>query len=97
MQLKPDTQVVTADGKRVGAIDRVVLKPDTKEVTHVVVQKGFLFSEDKVVPLSLIGPATADKVTLRPDAGDLQELPNFEESYYIPVELGTHAKPEVRA
>jgi uncharacterized protein YrrD len=88
VQFKEGAKVVTADGERVGTIDRVVLEPDTKEVTHLVVQKGFLFAEDKVVPMSLIGPATEDQVTLREDAGDLEKLPDFQESHYIPVDRG---------
>ena len=86
MQFKEDAKVVTADGERVGSIDRVVLDPETKEVTHLVVQKGLLFTQDKVVPMSLVGPATEDRVTLREDADDLDELPDFEEPHYAAVE-----------
>jgi uncharacterized protein YrrD len=85
MEFKKDTSVFTANGEDVGRIDRVVLDPHTKEVTHVVVRKGFFFTEDKVVPISLIAGATEDKVTLREDAGDLQSLPDFEETHYVVV------------
>jgi uncharacterized protein YrrD len=85
MQFTEGAKVFTADGERVGTIDRVVLEPDTKEVTHLVVQKGFLLTEDKVVPMSLVGPAMEDEVTLREDAGDLEKLPDFEETHYVPV------------
>jgi uncharacterized protein YrrD len=91
MQFKEGAKVLKADGERVGTIDRVVLDPDTKEVTHLVVEKGLLFTEDKVVPISLVGPATEDEVTLREDAGDLEKLPAFQESHYVPVERGPHA------
>jgi len=85
MQFKEGASVFTSEGQRAGQIDRVVIDPKTKEVTHVVVQKGFLFTTDKVVPVSLIGAATEDRVTLRKDAGDLQALPDFEETHYVPV------------
>jgi uncharacterized protein YrrD len=90
MQFKEGAKVLTADGERVGTIDRVVLEPDTKEVTHLVVQKGLLFTEDKVVPMSLVGPATEDQVILREDAGDLEKLPDFQDSHYVPVDRGPH-------
>jgi len=93
MQFKEGAKVFTADGERVGTIDRVVLEPDTKEVTHLVVQKGFLFTEDKVVPMSLVGPATEDQVTLRQDADGLEELPDFEESHYVPIDRGPEPTP----
>jgi uncharacterized protein YrrD len=93
MQFKEGANVFTADGDRVGTVDRVVLDPDTKEVTHLVVQKGFLFKEDKVVPMSLVGPATEDRVTLREDADGLEKLPDFEESHYVPVEQKSRPQP----
>jgi len=85
MQFKQETGVFTADGRDVGNIDRVVMNPHTKEVTHLVVRKGFLFTEDKVVPIDLIATATEDRVVLRSDAGDLGALPQFEETHYLPL------------
>jgi uncharacterized protein YrrD len=66
-------------------MDRVVLDPRTKTVSHIVVRKGFLFVEDKVVPLDLIASADAERVTLRAAAGDLEKLPPFEETHYVPL------------
>jgi uncharacterized protein YrrD len=83
MQFTEGATVVTASGEKVGTIDRVVLDPGSKEVSHLVVKKGFLFSEDKVVPMSLVGPASAEKVILRESAGDLEALPDFEEAHYV--------------
>jgi uncharacterized protein YrrD len=85
MQLKQDAQVLTADGQNVGHLNRVVIDPRTKEVTHVVVRKGILFTQDKVVPINLIATGVGDRVTLREDAGDLQALPDFEEVHFTVV------------
>lgn len=83
MQFKQNVGVFTANGGQVGHIDRVVVDPQTKAVTHIVVRKGFLFTEDKVVPFDLIAEANEDRIMLRDDAGDLQSLPPFEEKHYI--------------
>jgi len=83
MQFKQGANVFTSDGEKVGEIEQVVIDPKTDEVTHVVVEKGFLLTVDKVVPISLIGPATEDRVTLRENAGDLEALPDFEEKHYV--------------
>jgi sporulation protein YlmC with PRC-barrel domain len=83
MQFKQGANVFTSDGQKVGEIDRVVIDPKTDEITHVVVEKGFLLTVDKVVPVSLIGPATEERVTLRENAGDLEALPDFEERHYV--------------
>lgn len=97
MQLQQGGKVFTSDGQNVGHIDRVVIDPRTKQVTHVVIRKGFLFTEDKVVPIDWLAAITEDRITLRDDAGDLQALPNFEEKHLVTVgreELG-HAPSSV--
>lgn len=86
MQFKEGTHVYTAGGDDVGTIDRVVVDPRTKEVSHVVVRKGLLFTEDKVVPIDLIARATDERVTLREDAGNLDELPPFKETQYVSLD-----------
>jgi hypothetical protein len=50
----------------------------------VVVRKGWLFIEDKVVPTPLIDMAIADRVQLRAGVQNLDDLPPFEETYYVP-------------
>jgi len=98
MQFRQNAGVHTVDGKDAGRIDRVVLDPKTKEVTHIVVRKGFLFTEDKVIPVGLIGATTEEGVILREDVGDLQALPLFEETHYVRVTEGppTQAGDDIR-
>lgn len=83
MQFKHDAHVYTFDRHDVGRVERVVLDPETRKVSHIVVRKGFLFVEDKVVPLSLIDSTTDEGVFLRADAIDLDKLPRFEETQYV--------------
>lgn len=86
MQFKREASVCTSDGHDVGCVDCVVLNPRTKEVTHIVVRKGFLFTEDKLVPLSLVASADGERVTLRPGTEDLNDPPPFEETHYVPLD-----------
>jgi uncharacterized protein YrrD len=83
MQFKDNTMVYTSDGEEVGRIDRVVIDPHTKETTCLVVKEGLLFTEDKMVAVELIDSAMEEKVNLRKDAGDLQNLPLFEKTHYV--------------
>lgn len=96
MELKRGANVYAPDGHKVGTIERVVLDPKTKEVTHVVVEKGVFFSEDKVVPISLLGPTTEDRVTLREGKYDFEELPPFRETEFVRAEAESPQTPEVR-
>jgi uncharacterized protein YrrD len=93
MQFRENADVFSADGEKVGEIDRVILDPEDKEITHVVVQQGFLFTTDKVVPAHLIEEATEEQVTLSVEVGELEELPDFEESHFVPVNEAEFARP----
>ncbi len=86
MQFKNGTKVYAFDGQDVGRVDRVVLNPKTKEVSHIVVRKGFLFTEDKIIPLQLVASATEDRVSLRENATNQDKLLPFEETHYIPLD-----------
>jgi uncharacterized protein YrrD len=83
MEFKEGTGVFTASGEEVGKINRFVLDPATSKVTHIVVQKGWLLPEDKVVPTDTIETASEDRVILKEAVGDLDQLPPFEETHYV--------------
>jgi uncharacterized protein YrrD len=83
MELKEGTSVYTPNGDEVGKINRFVLDPATSEVTHIVVQKGWLLPEDKVVPIAMISTATEERVVLNQNVEDLDQLPPFEEVHYV--------------
>lgn len=87
MQFEQGAEVFTSEKEKAGRVDRVVIDPKSKEVTHVVVSKGFLFStKNKVVPIELIETASPESVILRKDADGLRALPDFKESYYVKLD-----------
>jgi uncharacterized protein YrrD len=98
MQLKEGMSVFTRSGEEVGTINRFVIDPETNAVTHVVIQKGWLLPEDKVVPFQVIQSDSEDKVVLNEDI-KFDELPPFEETYFVradedlddPGQTGEHA------
>jgi uncharacterized protein YrrD len=83
VELKEGTGVFTSGGKEVGRISRFILDPATNEVTHIVVQKGWLLTEDKVVPFEMVESATEDKVVLNETRDNFNELPPFEETHFV--------------
>ncbi|MBZ0304266.1 MAG: PRC-barrel domain-containing protein [Anaerolineae bacterium] len=97
LELHEGTSVYTSDGKDVGRIERVVLDPTSKKVTHVIIRQGFLFTEDKVVPIRLFASAHDDRAVLREDSGDLDALPPFEEKHYIPAYVMEGREPDYTA
>lgn len=100
MRLKDGGSLVSQNGEKLGKIERVVIDPETKEVTHVVVREGIVFTHDKVVPITLLGATEEDRVFLREAVTDIESLPDFEETQYVPVsseEAGYTVPEEPRA
>lgn len=86
MQFTDGAEVMNAEGKKVGEVDRVVMDPKTREITHIVVKKGLIFTEDKVIPLDRVETATEDRVTLKAGTEAMEDLPDFRDTEYIPME-----------
>lgn len=82
-ELKEGTSVFTFDGDEIGEISRFVLDPQTKEVTHIVIQKGGLFAEDKVVPFDKLRSGAEEGLVLSEEIQDYEDLPPFEETHYV--------------
>ena len=85
MELKEGMSVFTPGGEEVGKVNRFVLDPATNEVTHIVIQKGWLLPEDKVVPFEMVRSAAGDRVILSEEVNDFDKLPPFEETHFVRV------------
>ena len=83
MLFKTGVDVYSSDDEKIGTLHRVVMDPKTKEVTHIVVKEGFFFTEDKVVPMDLVGSVTEDRIALQGSREHLDELPVYEETHYV--------------
>jgi sporulation protein YlmC with PRC-barrel domain len=94
VELRKGARVVTSDGERVGIVDRVVLDPVREEVTHLVVSRGLVVHRDKLVPVSYVKKSTDDEVTLNKPAGEIDSLPEFEETHYVPLRMGDRSGEE---
>ncbi|MAS32825.1 MAG: hypothetical protein CL610_02385 [Anaerolineaceae bacterium] len=86
MQFRHGALVFSLDDREVGRIERVVLDPLTKRVTHVVIRQGLLLPEDKVIPMSMFQVTEPDRAVLYIASEDLHNLPQFEEEEFVPVE-----------
>jgi len=94
IQFQKNAAVLAANGQEVGSIDRVVLSPESKMVTHIVVRKGTLLKKvDKVVPIDLIAETTEDQIVLGDEAGDLESFPPFEEESVVDKKTGLDHPP----
>lgn len=86
--LHQGTRIESAAGDYLGDVDRLVIDPSGRQVTHVVVRKGIFFPDDRVIPIDTIDHADEAAVRLR-DSVNTDELPAFEEGHYVELDKKT--------
>jgi len=89
-----NASVLAANGQQIGSLERVVLNPETKVVTDIVVRTGTLFNKEaKVVPVEMVVETTENQIVLRDGAGELETFPPFEERHLVDANGDTDQKP----
>jgi uncharacterized protein YrrD len=83
MELRKGTTLTTPKGEKAAVVDRDLIDPTAGEVTHIVVRKGFLFREDRVIPVDLLAQSSRGNITVLASSESLENFPLFEEAYYI--------------
>ena len=83
MQFNQGASVLTLDGKEAGHVDRVVIDPKSKEITHLVVRRGLLQRQDKVVPVTAVTTGRDGQLSVHVRSDDLELLPDYEEEQYV--------------
>lgn len=92
IQLQKHAHVLASNAQEVGFLERVVVNPEWKVITHIVVRMGPLFNkEDKIVPIELVADTTEDLVLLDVDAATVESMPLFEEKQVISEERSVGA------
>jgi uncharacterized protein YrrD len=78
-------KVITADGKEIGTIDKLILDPDAADVHAIVVHKGLLFGKDVAIQLDDVVGQEGGTARLGLTEAQLDDLPRFyEDSYTTP-------------
>jgi sporulation protein YlmC with PRC-barrel domain len=57
--------VITAEGKHVGNVESILADPSAEEVTHLLISKGLLLKEMKLIPMKWVRSLGEEKVQLR--------------------------------
>lgn len=71
VMISEGTDVVGADGKKVGKVDRVLFG-DGGTLQGFVVKSGFIFRRDITVPINAVAEVGADEIRLSVSAGTLE-------------------------
>ena len=86
MQFSQGARVMTLDGKVAGHVDRVAIDAKTNEITHLVVRRGLLQRQDKVVPITIVTLGRDGQLSVHVRSDDLELLPDYKEEQYILAE-----------
>jgi len=63
--MKEGAKVISADGKHVGNVERVLADPSVDQVTHLVISQGLFTKANKLIPISYVMTIGEDTVHLR--------------------------------
>ena len=86
MDIPIDVEVFCTDGF-CGRSTRVVLKPKTEEVTHLVVKEKESPHEEILIPVTAVTATTPDSINLSYTLDKLAELQPFIETEYVKVDI----------
>lgn len=90
MQLQKNAAVLSADGQRIGSLNRVVVNSNNLTLTDIVVRPGTMVNEeDRVIPVKLVAKTTSDQVMLGIQAEDLGTFPPFKEENIAGTSVGS--------
>jgi uncharacterized protein YrrD len=77
-------EVVCQDGK-CGKLRKIVIDPDSRQVTDLIVEKGWLLKEDRVIPYDLVNNATEEEIQLSIRSDQLSDFQAYQEvSFQVP-------------
>lgn len=94
LELREGSHLYSADGEDLGTVREFVVEPATREVTHVLVEKGVFFTDDRVVPVETIDHTEDDKIVLSA-AVEPATLPQFVREHFSPIDDETRNRLDV--
>ena len=95
MRFIKGADVYSSTGEKLGAIDRVIIDPVTKEVTHLVISKGFLFTTNKMIGINTLNTQDDERISVLSSGSDLENFQDFSESEYVTLEQSDNPTEDI--
>lgn len=86
MNFVKGAEVFTATGEKIGTISRIVIDAKTRDVTDLVIERGALLKDEKVIPVGLVDLEDKDRIVLRKTNQNVDELLDYETTHYVPLD-----------
>lgn len=84
MRFERGTEVYMANGESVGTLSRVVIDAKTRDITDLVVERGAVFKDEKVIPIGLVNIENDERIVLRETNQNIDDFLNYETTHYVP-------------
>jgi len=85
MRVDLGMDVFASDGDKVGSVDRIVVDSQTKQIHKLVVERGFLSRDSKLVDIDMVTGSSDDGIRLDLTSEQVNELPGYVEDTFVQI------------
>lgn len=78
VEISKGDKILDLNGEHVGDVEEVIVSSRTDEITHFIISKGLMFSEEKLIPVNWVQNYEDDQLKLVVDSTIIQGLPELE-------------------
>lgn len=82
MRFKAGADVHNHAGEKIGRLKGVVMEPDNETVAGIIVERGFLFTEDRMIPVAWIAQTSEDGNVRLSEDQRAQDAPHVDVNEY---------------
>jgi sporulation protein YlmC with PRC-barrel domain len=85
MNIDLGMDVFGSDDEKVGSVEKIVVDSNTKQIHKIVIHRGFLSHDDKLVDLAMVSAQDADGLRLDLTSDQVNELPGYVEERFVQI------------
>lgn len=78
LDLSKGAKVIGMDGEHAGNVEELVYEIGSEKITHLVISKGVLFSEEKLIPISWVTEYDRNQIQLVVASELVEQLPEYQ-------------------
>jgi uncharacterized protein YrrD len=82
MRFKAGADVHDYAGEKIGRVKGVVMEGDNETVSGIIVERGFFFTEDRMIPVEWIAQTSEEGNIRLSEDQRAQDAPHFDEEHY---------------
>lgn len=95
MKLIKGADVFNAKDEKLGTLERVIIDPESKAVTHIVVEKGWLFTTNRVISIGQLESKSDNRLIVTGPGADPESFPVFEEAHFVNLDENDHPDSDI--